>query len=125
MKNTLLTLLAILIATTSFSQTKDKKKGWDVSTPESAYTNTTITVDEGTWMSLDVSPDGKQIVFDMLGDIYTLPIGGGEAKLIRGGHAFEVQPRYSPDGKRISFTSDAGGGDNIWIMNIVCKKNFN
>ncbi|MFM9945976.1 MAG: amidohydrolase family protein, partial [Bacteroidia bacterium] len=117
MKNTLLTLLAILISTTSFSQTKDKKKVWDVSTPESAYTTTTITTDEGTWMSLDVSPDGKQIVFDMLGDIYTLPISGGEAKLIRGGHAFEVQPRYSPDGKKISFTSDAGGGDNIWTMN--------
>ena len=117
MKNTLLTLLAILIANSSFSQTKDKKKGWDVSTPESAYTTITITSDEGTWMSLDVSPDGKQIVFDMLGDIYTLPINGGEAKLIRGGHAFEAQPRYSPDGKKISFTSDAGGGDNIWTMN--------
>lgn len=68
-------------------------------------------------MSLDVSPNGTQIVFDMLGDIYTMPIAGGEAKLIRGGHAFEVQPRYNPDGTQISFTSDAGGGDNIWVMN--------
>lgn len=117
MKNIIALLTAAIISSLSFSQTKDKKKGWDVSTPESAYTTSSITTDEGTWMSLDVSPDGKQIVFDMLGDIYTLPISGGEAKLIRGGHAFEVQPRYSPDGKKISFTSDAGGGDNIWTIN--------
>ncbi len=95
---------------------EDKKKEWDVSTPALPYKEVTITTDEGTWMSLDVSPDGTQIVFDMLGDIYTLPVAGGEATLIRGGHAFEVQPRYSPDGQWISFTSDAGGGDNIWIM---------
>ena len=68
-------------------------------------------------MNLDVSPDGEDIVFDMLGDIFTVPVEGGEAKLLRGGHAFEVQPRFSPGGEYISFTSDAGGGDNIWIMN--------
>ena len=73
-------------------------------------------------MNLDVSPDGKTIVFDMLGDIYTMPIQGGNAKAIRTGIAFEVQPRYSPDGKYISFTSDAGGGDNIWIMNTQGKE---
>jgi imidazolonepropionase-like amidohydrolase/Tol biopolymer transport system component len=118
MKKTFLTLLVILLTTHSFSQTKDKKSSWDVSAPQLPNTKTTITTDEGTWMSLDVSPDGSQIVFDLLGDIYTLPISGGEAKLLRGGHAFEVQPRFSPDGKKISFTSDAGGGDNIWIMNV-------
>ena len=67
-------------------------------------------------MNVDVSPDGKEIVFDLLGDIYLLPATGGEAKCLRGGAAFEVQPRFSPDGKRISFTSDRDGGDNIWIM---------
>ncbi|NIT57507.1 MAG: hypothetical protein GWN00_15145, partial [Aliifodinibius sp.] len=72
--------------------------------------------DEGTWMNLDVSPDGSQIVFDLLGDIYLLPIEGGQASLIRGGHAYEIQPRFSPDGSKILFTSDAGGGDNIWVM---------
>jgi Tol biopolymer transport system component len=54
----------------------------------------------------------------MLGDIYIMPVTGGQATLLRGGYPFEVQPRFSPDGKKISFTSDAGGGDNIWIMNI-------
>ena len=133
MKNYLLASLLILICFPSFSQSdkKTKKETWDVSTPALPFTEVSITTDEGTWMNVDVSPDGSHIVFDMLGDIYTLPIGGGVAKLIRGGHAFEVQPRYSPDGKTLSFTSDAGGGDNIWVMNIdgteakqITKENF-
>jgi len=74
------------------------------------------TVDEGTWMCLDVSPDGKWIVFDLLGDIFRMPMAGGHAELLRGGRPYEAQPRYSPDGARIAFTSDAGGGDNIWVM---------
>ena len=91
---------------------------WNVSTPLEPYNKVTIEVEEGTWMNLDVSPDGNWIVFDLLGDIYKMPIEGGEATLLRGGHAFEIQPRFSPDGKMISFTSDHGGGDNIWIMNV-------
>ena len=70
----------------------------------------------GTWMSVDVSPDGREIAFDLLGDIYVMPIGGGEARAIATGHAWDMQPRYSPDGSEIAFTSDRGGGDNIWIM---------
>lgn len=74
------------------------------------------TTDEGTWMNLDVSPDGEHIVFDMLGNIYIMPFSGGEATALRSGPAYEIQPRFSPDGEHISFTSDAGGGDNIWVM---------
>lgn len=67
-------------------------------------------------MNLDVSPDGQQIVFDLLGDIYTLPFAGGVATVLREGLPMDLQPRFSPDGKKILFTSDAGGGDNIWLM---------
>jgi imidazolonepropionase-like amidohydrolase/Tol biopolymer transport system component len=116
MKNALIVLISIAISTTTFSQEKEDK--WDVNIPALPYNEVEIATDEGTWMSLDVSPNGQYIVFDLLGDIYTMPIQGGEATLVRGGHAFEVQPRFSPDGTQISFTSDAGGGDNIWVMDL-------
>jgi len=72
---------------------------------------------EGTWINLDVSPDGRWIVFDLLGNIYRIPFGGGGAELLSGGVAYEHQPRYSPDGATIAFTSDRSGVDNIWVMN--------
>jgi len=71
--------------------------------------------DEGTWISLDVAPDGRSIVFELLGDLYTLPIGGGEAKAITHGLAFDSQPRFAPDGKHIVFVSDRSGNENVWI----------
>ena len=72
--------------------------------------------DEGTWMSLDVSPDGKTIVFDLLGDLYTLPIAGGKAARITSGMGFDGQPRYSPDGKSIVFVSDRSGYEDLWLV---------
>lgn len=96
---------------------KNEDKPWDVNTPPGPFKNANFELSEGTWMNLDVSPDGKSIVFDLLGDIYSMPVAGGDAKLLRGGHPYEVQPRFSPDGKYLSFTSDAGGADNIWVMN--------
>ena len=114
----LLLILAFLVSHPVFSQKKDKKdKKWEVNNPLFPTKEVSFTTDEGTWMNLDVSPDGQKIVFDMLGDIYEIPINGGTAKALRTGLAFEVQPRYSPNGKKILFTSDAGGGDNIWVMN--------
>jgi Tol biopolymer transport system component len=75
-----------------------------------------FTATEVTWMSLDVSPDGQTIVFDMLGDIWTMPIAGGEATQITEGLPMDVQPRFSPDGETIVFVSDRSGGDNVWTM---------
>jgi len=70
---------------------------------------------EATWMSLDVSPDGKTIVFELLGDLYTMPVAGGTATRITSGPAFDSQPRWSPDGKRIVFLSDLSGAENVWL----------
>lgn len=109
-------IVLFTISSALFAQEKKESKKWDVNNPEGPYKEVAFTVNEGTWMNLDVSPDGKEIVFDLLGDIYSIPFTGGEAKVLRSGHAFEVQPRFSPDGKKILFTSDAGGGDNIWMM---------
>jgi Tol biopolymer transport system component len=91
---------------------KDEKKGL----PLKPTRKIEFTTDEGTWLSLDVSPDGKTIVFELLGDIYTLPIEGGSAKLIDGGMAFDSQPKFSPNGKWITFISDREGSENVWIM---------
>jgi Tol biopolymer transport system component/imidazolonepropionase-like amidohydrolase len=109
-------LFAICFIFNGFSQEKSEK--WDVNNPHKDWKFKTfkLNTNEGTWMNLDVSPDGKTIVFDLLGDIYSMPISGGKATVLRAGLAYEIQPKYSPDGKYISFTSDAEGGDNIWIM---------
>ncbi len=93
---------------------KEKKEEQLVLKPERKVSFTT---DEGTWMSLDVSSDGQTIVFDLVGDLYTLSIGGGEAKKIVGDMSFEAQPKFSPDGKQILFTSDRNGGENLYACN--------
>lgn len=91
---------------------------WDVNAPPGTpIKQVPIRTDEGTWMDLDLSPDGRTIAFSLLGDIYTMPIAGGTPTRIAEGLAWEVQPRFSPDGRRIAFVSDRGGGDNIWLMN--------
>ncbi|OLY91469.1 Imidazolonepropionase [Cnuella takakiae] len=116
MKQALRHLLAATLAAACLPALAQEKK-WDVANPEgTTYKNVSFTTTEGTWMNLDVSPDGKTIVFDLLGDIYTMPATGGKATVLRSGIPMEVQPRFSPDGKQILFTSDAGGGDNIWVM---------
>ncbi len=75
-----------------------------------------FTTSEGTWMSLDVSPDGQTIAFDLLGDLYTIPIAGGTATRITEGLAHDMQPRYSPDGQHLVFVSDRSGDDNVWVV---------
>lgn len=112
-------LLAILLAMAScMSFAKDEEKKWDIDNPTDQTFSFELDTTEGTWLSLDVSPDGKSIVFDLLGDIYWMPISGGDAKALTQGLAWDMQPRFSPDGKRIAFTSDRGAGDNIWTMNL-------
>lgn len=116
----MLLLSSIVIAeaaTESHSKDTSEKQTWSVNAPQGKFLDASIDVTSGTWMNLDVSPDGKTLVFDLLGDIYTLPINGGEANALMTDIAWQMQPRFSPDGKHIAFTSDEDGGDNLWIMN--------
>ena len=94
-----------------------KNDTWDVETTLGFDRELNFETTVGTWMNLDVSPDGQRIAFEILGDLYDLPIGGGQARLLSSGPSFEQQPRYSPDGRTIAFISDRGGADNIWLMN--------
>lgn len=97
---------------------EEEDESWDVQTFRGSFHEASIDTTTGTWMSVDVSPDGKQLVFDLLGDIYILPMEGGEAQSIASGVAWQIQPRFSPDGTRIAFCSDQGGGDNLWVAGI-------
>ncbi len=111
----LITLTTSLILTITVCASEDDDK-WDVNNPPYPTRAIDIDVTSGTWMNIDVSPDGQELLFDMLGDIYRLPITGGDAQSLGNSISWEMQPRFSPDGKSIAYTSDAGGGDNIWIM---------
>ena len=108
--------LALAVAGTVHAKEDDKKK-WDVNNPPGETATVTLDTRTGTWMTVDVSPDGKQILFDLLGDLYVMPRSGGEAKALTHSMAWEMQARFSPDGKKITYMSDAGGGDNVWVMN--------
>ncbi|MBY0491120.1 MAG: amidohydrolase family protein [Gemmatimonadaceae bacterium] len=92
---------------------------WDVSQPRGTTRDISFAIDEGTWMSVDLSPDGTWIVFDLLGHVYRMPAAGGEATALTqsSGVALNFQPRISPDGKSIAFISDRRGQYNLWIMN--------
>jgi Tol biopolymer transport system component len=76
------------------------------------------TFDEGTWMMPSLSPDGRTILFDLLGDIWAVDANGGEARPVLTGMAFEHHPVFSPDGRQFAFVSDRSGVTNLWVANI-------
>ncbi len=120
MQRILLSLL-LIISTNLFADEpadgSEEKAKWDVSSEQYHTREITIDTTETTWSNVTVSPDGKTLVFDMLGDIYSIAISGGEATALTHGIEWNIQPRFSPDGKQIAFVSDRAGGDNLWIMN--------
>lgn len=84
-----------------------------------------FTTTEGTQMSVDVSADGRTVVFDLLGDLYTVPIAGGRAQRLTEGLAWDRHPRFSPDGRQIAFVSDRSGTENVWIMDVSARSATN
>ena len=110
------TAVVLALSSSGVQSADEEEESWDVSTLQGSSRQVSIDTRTGTWMSVDVSPDGETVVFDLLGDIYTVPIEGGDATALDSGLAWSMQPRFSPDGSEIAYTSDAGGGDNVWIM---------
>lgn len=109
-------IITVLAGGVLSAQTDDK---WDITKSTAPSTNKlNYTATEGSWMSVDVSPDGNQIVFDLLGHIYLMPVEGGTAEALTEGRSWNMLPRFSPDGNRIAFTSDRSGSDDIWILNL-------
>ena len=106
--------IAIIIFFTNIIQSQSNNK-----LPLDPERSIKIKTNEGTWMSLDVHPDGDKIIFDLLGDLYELPLSGGKASRITQGLAFDSHPRYSPDGNSILFLSDRSGGNNAWIIDRI------
>ncbi len=115
---TVLVLSAFLSAGSIADETDQEEPKWDVLNPPFQLNEVAIDTQSTTWSSLDVTPDGKQIVFDMLGDIFVVGIAGGDAKALTQDLAWNIQPSVSPDGQSIAFISDRGGLSNIWVMDL-------
>lgn len=119
MRKSCLMLAVLFSLLVGIAVAQPQESAWDVTKPRGQTRQIDFTTTEGTWMSLDLSPDGRWIVFDLLAHIYRIPVAGGEAELLTGnsGIALNFQPRYSPDGKSIAFISDRRGQNNLWVMN--------
>ncbi|MEP5612677.1 MAG: amidohydrolase family protein [Cyclobacteriaceae bacterium] len=119
----LLSLLFMLNANAYAPQDQDSTKNEKKKDLELEPGRTfSIKTSEASWMSLDISPDVQTIAFDFLGDLYTMPATGGSATQLTSGMQFDSQPRFSPDGKQLVFTSDKGGGEGIWLIDLDTKE---
>jgi len=100
------------------SQTATSEEGepeaWDIAEAHGPTHTATIDTKEGTWMS--VSVHGERVVFDLLGDLWVMPLTGGQPNRLTSGPAWDSEPRFSPDGTRIAYVSDAGGNEQLWTM---------
>ena len=117
-----LPLLLAVFSLTTPSAAQERDEEGEVRSKESLpleiARSLSMDLSEGTWMSVDVSPDGQTVVFDLLGDLFTVPMNGGDATQVTSGMSYDAQPRFSPDGDWLVFTSDRDGGQNIWTMRL-------
>jgi imidazolonepropionase-like amidohydrolase/Tol biopolymer transport system component len=111
-------VISAFLSLVSASEQKAEAERWDITRATGPTSTVSFETTEGTWTNVDVSPDGRTVIFDVLGDLYTMPIegsGSGTASRLTSGVAFDMQPRFSPDGKSIAFISDRDGLFNVWV----------
>lgn len=104
--------LLIVVAVAGASEYKViTDQGWGWAGSERLVTFDT---DSFTSSNIDVSPDGKSLVFDLLGQVYRVPVSGGRAEQVTNDGGWNRRPRYSRDGLKIAFQSDRDGQFDLW-----------
>ena len=110
--------VAFILCLLQVNTVSASEEAWVVDRDRAAYSTFRYEASEGTWISLDVSPDGRTIIFDLLGQLYRVPIVGGDATALTQGRSWNQFPRFSPDGRKLAFTSDRTGSEDLWVMDL-------
>src|ERR1700722_17458516 len=107
-------VLLAAISTEAFTQDTKSSAKWTSGVAHAETLHKIITVSEGTDMAVAVSPDGKTLMIDLQGMLYSLPATGGKAKQLTGPILEASHPEYSPDGSQVVLQSYQGGTFHIW-----------